>query len=576
MIPKILHFCFGLSSKGGDWGLVHYACVKSAIERISPAQAFLYFEYQPRGPFWDLTTKIIECKKIIAPRTVFGNPLVHYAHRADVVRLEKLIEVGGIYLDCDVLVHRDFDDLLDNSVVLGQEGDTETLGLCNAVILAEPGARFLRRWYSRYKSFRSKGWDLFWNEHSVKLPLRLTQTHPEELTILGPRAFFWPTADDQGLRRIFASNEPIPSKGVYANHLWESRAWSDYLRDLTPAHVRMVDSNFHSWVRPLVVDLPDNFGAPSLVARVVNRTRTAQLAKKGETPRRNERVRQILTALRDRHPLIDRALRNRHRFIDQGLGTMAALAANRLGSYSGFISDLYRRRTFRTIYRQYLWGADGKSPFFSGPGSRGEHAKSYVEVMVPILARHASDFPEALVVVDLGCGDFAVGSELLKSLRRVRYVGCDIVPELIDHNQWRYGIADTIEFRKLDIVRDSLPDGDVCLVRQVLQHLSNAEIAAILPKLTKYKYVYITEGQPLIQEGLPNPDKLVGADVRYDWRTGCGRGVELNLPPWNLTLQEIMRTTSTGAQDIKGSFLTYRILSFNGGPRPGSDERIRA
>src|SRR5215831_12654750 len=118
MIPKILHFCFGLSLKGGDWSLVHHACVKSAVERLKPDQAFLYFEYEPRGPYWDLTRKLVRCERITAPRTVFGNPLIHYAHRADVVRLQKLIEVGGIYLDCDVLVHRDFDDLLDNSVVL--------------------------------------------------------------------------------------------------------------------------------------------------------------------------------------------------------------------------------------------------------------------------------------------------------------------------------------------------------------------------------------------------------------------------------------------------------------------------
>ena len=37
--------------------------------------------------------------------------------------MQRLIEHGGIYLDADVLVHRDFDDLLGESVVLGREGD---------------------------------------------------------------------------------------------------------------------------------------------------------------------------------------------------------------------------------------------------------------------------------------------------------------------------------------------------------------------------------------------------------------------------------------------------------------------
>lgn len=37
---------------------------------------------------------------------VFGNPVWHYAHKADVIRLEALKEFGGIYLDVDVLVTR--------------------------------------------------------------------------------------------------------------------------------------------------------------------------------------------------------------------------------------------------------------------------------------------------------------------------------------------------------------------------------------------------------------------------------------------------------------------------------------
>src|SRR6516165_46657 len=131
-IPKTLHFCFGFSTVGGDWSLVHYACIKSALGHIKPEQATLYFEYSPNGPFWERTQKIINCERIRAPREIFGKHLAHYAHRADVFRLEKLLEVGGIYLDCDVLVHRDFDDLLQrSSVVMGKQDDG---GLCNAVI----------------------------------------------------------------------------------------------------------------------------------------------------------------------------------------------------------------------------------------------------------------------------------------------------------------------------------------------------------------------------------------------------------------------------------------------------------
>jgi hypothetical protein len=192
--------------------------------------------------------------------------------------------------------------------------------------------------------------------------------------------------------------------------------------------------------------------------------------------------------------------------------------------------------------------------------------------MVALLAQHSGTSREELVIVDLGCGDFAVASALLKSLtslkslKGVRYIGCDIVPELIDYNQFWYGTArygsTTVEFRKIDIVRDRLPDGEV--VRQVLQHLSNAEITAILPKLAAYKYVYVSEHLPVTPEGRPNPDKPTGADIRFDWNSGRGRGVELDLPPWNLTLQEIVRTTS--AQKINEVIVTHRVVSFDRKP----------
>jgi hypothetical protein len=270
MIPKILHFCFGLSQNfgGKPWSLFHHACVKSAVERIKPTKTFFYCEYEPKGPWWRLTREMLTVENIKAPRTIFGNPLVHPAHRADVVRLEKLLERGGIYLDCDVFVHRNFDDLLGYSTVLGQQGEQGRFGLCNAVILAEVQAPFLKRWYVEYRSFRGKD-GTFWDEHSVGIPTRLAREFPEDITVLPDTAFFSPTWEKEGLREIFRSVDPIFASGVYANHLWESCAWERYMEHLTPKRVRNVDSNFHNWLRPIIADLPDNYGAPTLPSRIM-------------------------------------------------------------------------------------------------------------------------------------------------------------------------------------------------------------------------------------------------------------------------------------------------------------------
>lgn len=270
-IPKILHYTFGMASDfgGKPWSLAHHVCLKSAVERISPDRTHFYYEFEPNGPWWELSRNLVTPIKIEAPREIFGRPLNHVSHRADVVRLQKLIQYGGIYLDADVLVHRSFDELLNCKAVLGQEGSDEDAGLANAVILAEQRSSFLIRWLEEYRSFRGgpPGTKL-WNAHSVHLPKKLARDYPSEITVLPPTAFFWPIWTEEHLQWIFASTRPIPSAGAYANHLWENFAWK-YLEDLTPRRVRSVDSNFNFWARPLLEGVPDNFGAPHLWKRLV-------------------------------------------------------------------------------------------------------------------------------------------------------------------------------------------------------------------------------------------------------------------------------------------------------------------
>jgi len=233
---------------------------------------------------------LVNVQRIEAPQEIFGNALLHEAHRADVVRLEQLLKAGGIYLDPDVFVHRSFDGLLEHSAVLGEQRSNGRIdGLGNAVILAEPQAPFLKRWYAEYKSFRSRGRDEYWDEHSVRVPLRLARQFPEEITILPHHAFFWPTFTSDDLAMIFGSPEPIDLSRAYAVHLWETIAWDQYLEHLTPGRVRQHDSNFHRWIRPMVGALPDDYGAPTTLASLARGTR--QLTRRmGSAYRRMSRL----------------------------------------------------------------------------------------------------------------------------------------------------------------------------------------------------------------------------------------------------------------------------------------------
>ena len=52
-------------------------------------------------------------------------------------------------------------------------------------------------------------------------------------------------------------------------------------------------------------------------------------------------------------------------------------------------------------------------------------------------------------------------------------------------------------------------------------------------------------GHPAVRTGTVNPDKPVGHEVRFDWRTGRGRGLELDRPPFNLLTQEAFRVEAS-------------------------------
>lgn len=146
--------------------------------------------------------------------------------------------------------------------------------------------------------------------------------------------------------------------------------------------------------------------------------------------------------------------------------------------------------------------------FYSGSGS---HTSAITEPYVDAVRAFAQGFPGGLDAVDLGCGDFEVGSQLRDAFRN--YMALDVVPSLIERNRKKFLDLD-VEFGCLDIVDDPLPPGDVVLIRQVLQHLSNEQIASVVKKLPIYKYLILTEHLPADPRFPANRDKRPGPDIR--------------------------------------------------------------
>jgi SAM-dependent methyltransferase len=195
----------------------------------------------------------------------------------------------------------------------------------------------------------------------------------------------------------------------------------------------------------------------------------------------------------------------------------------RFWHYRRRFGRLSRRETFTTIYQERLFGDSPGEKFYSGSGSTGRFADAYYKLVEDLV--HEKGIRS---LVDLGCGDFRIGARLAPLVEK--YTGIDIVPDLIDHNQANYG-SERVSFVCLDIVDDPLPAGDLCLLRQVLQHLNNAEISTVLQKLTTYKWVLVTENVSAGENKFPNVDHVHGPDTRLVE----GSGVFVAEPPFSIT-----------------------------------------
>lgn len=197
-----------------------------------------------------------------------------------------------------------------------------------------------------------------------------------------------------------------------------------------------------------------------------------------------------------------------------------AAEARRHQRYSNLPVD----KIFANIYQHGEWGGNS-SEYYSGSGS---HEPSIVSPYVEAVQTLLRGMPSPPVLVDVGSGDFNVGKNFVELVRH--YYACDIVSDLQKYNAEKFQHRN-LEFLCLNAVEDDLPDGDLIVVRQVFQHLSNAQISQVVRKCFKYQRWIITEHLPGWEDFQPNADITAGCGIRALFNSG----VVLTAKPFNVT-----------------------------------------
>ena len=183
------------------------------------------------------------------------------------------------------------------------------------------------------------------------------------------------------------------------------------------------------------------------------------------------------------------------------------------------------KTVFSEIYHNNSW-SDPES--VSGRGSTLARTV-VIRAELPRLLKRVN----AASLLDAGCGDFNWMQHV--ELEDIKYIGADVVPELIARNRRLYGDHNR-RFIVADLSNDKLPHVDAILSRENLIHLSFARIDRVLLNFRKTgaKYLLCTT-HTTIRENI-------------DCYDGGWRSLNLQLPPFNFPtpLEVIVEDAETG------------------------------
>lgn len=279
-IPNQFHFIFGLKNQEDPFHLAHYLCIESCRRINQPDKIYFYYNNEPYGIYWELIKRHLTLEQVdLVPfisRFSYGfrNRACKkyiYAHHSDFIRLEKLIQRGGIYADIDTIFVKKFSNILHSKpFVLGREDDIcsgnlslKKPSLCNALIMSQKGSEFAKIWLDAME----REFDGSWSKHSTLLPYRLSKKYPDLIHIEPSRTFYRHMWTIVGIRTLFEECDR-DVEGVISMHLWSHLWWSEKRKDFSSFHgdlitedyIRNVDTTYNLIARPFLPQREDEHG----------------------------------------------------------------------------------------------------------------------------------------------------------------------------------------------------------------------------------------------------------------------------------------------------------------------------
>lgn len=200
------------------------------------------------------------------------------------------------------------------------------------------------------------------------------------------------------------------------------------------------------------------------------------------------------------------------------------------------------RQNIKEVFRhRMIDGVWAGNESLSGHGSDRKSTESLRKLLPKIISEL-----DVKSLLDAPCGDFYWMS--LTNLPVEKYIGVDIVSELIEQNQQKYSNNDKL-FLTLDITSDNLPTVDLILCRDCLVHLSFKQIKESILNFKRSNSTY------LLTTTYPNLLKKNKNILTGDWRP-----LDLETPPFNFP-KPIMVVNENCTTDLKEKSLALWRLT---------------
>lgn len=176
------------------------------------------------------------------------------------------------------------------------------------------------------------------------------------------------------------------------------------------------------------------------------------------------------------------------------------------------------RLDFSTIYRgNGFCGTES----LSGAGSTLFQTR-IIRRELPLLFRRLG----VRSVLDIPCGDFHWMREV--DFADIYYTGADVVDEMVEVNQCRFG-AEQREFKRVDLISGPLPPADLVFCRDCLVHLPFEDVLSAIDTIRN------SQCQWLLTTTFPRTEANKNPLGEMGWRP-----LNLTLPPFNLPPPELL------------------------------------